>query len=165
LRGIFCIADGLMNYAVAGHPARLHLRALGLISRALMFSPSFSFSIFRLPESAENVGQFPTDGTFVGRPNCDSNMTKCPPAGRDVLQPTETTVITGQRIRLRPHSRLAREWSIPDNAHGTLICSYQVLARDFAPDRVDVRFNSRLVVWGAPAAEFEPIDNVQPKSS
>jgi hypothetical protein len=72
-------------------------------------------------------------------------------------------MITGQRIRLRPQSRLAREWNIPNNAEGTLICRYQILARDFAPDRLDVRFNSRLVVWGAPAAEFEPIEDSQPK--
>jgi hypothetical protein len=72
-------------------------------------------------------------------------------------------MIVGQRIRLRPQSRLAREWSIPDNAVGTLICRYQVLARDFTPDRLDVRFNSRLVVWGAPASEFEPIEDLQPK--
>jgi hypothetical protein len=72
-------------------------------------------------------------------------------------------MITGQRIRLRPQSRLAREWSIPAYAEGTLICRYQILARDLAPDRLDVRFNSRLVVWGAPAAEFETIDDLQPK--
>jgi hypothetical protein len=70
---------------------------------------------------------------------------------------------TGERIRLRPQSRLAREWSIPDSTEGTLICRYQILARDLAPDRLDVRFNSRLVVWGAPAAEFETIDDLQLK--
>jgi hypothetical protein len=72
-------------------------------------------------------------------------------------------MITGQRIRLRAQSRLAREWNLPNNAQGTLICRYQILARDLAPDRLDVRFNSRLVVWGAPAAEFEPIEDPQPR--
>jgi hypothetical protein len=71
-------------------------------------------------------------------------------------------MIAGQRIRLRPQSRLAREWSIPANSEGTLICRYQILARDLKPDRLDVRFNSRLVVWGAPASEFEPTDDAQP---
>jgi hypothetical protein len=72
-------------------------------------------------------------------------------------------MITGQRIRLRPQSRLASEWSLPANAEGTLICHYQILAGDLAPDRLDVRFNSRLVVWGAPAVEFEPIEDSQQK--
>ena len=77
----------------------------------------------------------------------------------------ETSMIAGQRIRLRPQSRLAREWNIPDNAEGTLVCRCRILARDLAPDRLDVHFNSRLVVWGAPAAEFEPIEDSQPKSN
>jgi hypothetical protein len=70
-------------------------------------------------------------------------------------------MIAGQRIRLKRASRLAREWDIPPEAEGTLICHYQSLARDFvAPDRFDVRFSPRLVVWGAPAIEFEPIGDI-----
>jgi hypothetical protein len=72
-------------------------------------------------------------------------------------------MVIGQRIRLRPQSRLAREWNIPPDTEGTLICRYQILARDLAPDRLDVRFNARLVVWGAPAVEFEAIEDSQPK--
>ena len=67
-------------------------------------------------------------------------------------------MIVGQRVRLRPRSRLAREWDIPPGAEGTLLCEYQIRARTFAlPDRLDVRFSQKLVVWGAPAAEFESV--------
>jgi hypothetical protein len=72
-------------------------------------------------------------------------------------------MIAGQRMRLRRSSRLAREWNIPPEAEGTLICHYRTLARGFAtPDRLDVRFSPRLVVWGAPAVEFETIGDVLP---
>ena len=71
-------------------------------------------------------------------------------------------MIVGQRIRLRAQSRLAREWDIPPEAEGTLICEYQVRARNFeAGDRLDVRFNKSLVVWGAPASEFETVDETR----
>ena len=75
-------------------------------------------------------------------------------------------MIVGQRVRLRPRSRLAHEWNIPPEAEGTLICEYQVRARNFAlPDRLDVRFSQKLVVWGAPAAEFETVgETVQAQS-
>ena len=64
----------------------------------------------------------------------------------------------GQRIRLRHASLAAREWGIPPEAEGTVLCEYRVLAdRTGAGERVDVRFNSKVIVWGAPAREFEPV--------
>jgi hypothetical protein len=75
----------------------------------------------------------------------------------------EAIVKTGQRIRLKPSSRAAREWNVPPGAEGTVICRYRILAdRPLASDRLDVRFGPQRVVWGAPAVEFEPIaGNVQ----
>ncbi len=64
----------------------------------------------------------------------------------------------GERIRLRPSSPGAREWSVPRGAEATVICFYRVFAgRPGASDRLDVRFSPKRVVWGAPATEFEPI--------
>ena len=64
----------------------------------------------------------------------------------------------GQRIRLRHPSLAAREWGLPLDAEGVVICEYRLLAdRSGACDRVDVRFNAKTIVWGAPAREFEPI--------
>jgi hypothetical protein len=64
----------------------------------------------------------------------------------------------GQRIRLRPSSRAAREWQLPPDAEGTVLCRYRILAgSSIASERLDVRFNSKTVIWGAPAAEFEVI--------
>jgi hypothetical protein len=71
-------------------------------------------------------------------------------------------VTTTQRIRLRPSSPLAREWNIPPDAEGTVICRYRILARrSLDADRLDVRFGPRTVVWGAPAVEFEAIPDGQ----
>lgn len=75
-------------------------------------------------------------------------------------------VIPEQRIRLRPSSPLAREWNLPPDAEGTVICRYRILARrSLDADRLDVRFGPRLVVWGAPAVEFEAIDEPLPSSA
>ena len=62
------------------------------------------------------------------------------------------------KIRLKPTSPAAREWQVPPGAEGTVLCRYRILAaRPLAPERIDVRFGPRLVVWGAPAAEFEEV--------
>jgi hypothetical protein len=65
---------------------------------------------------------------------------------------------TGQQVRLRATSPLARQWNIAPEAEGTVICCYELLGRAAgAPERLDVRFGPRKVLWGAPAIEFEPI--------
>jgi hypothetical protein len=72
--------------------------------------------------------------------------------------PKEAKLRKGQRIRLRHSSLAAREWGLPLDAEGTVICQYRVLAdRSGAAERVDVRFNAKTVIWGAPANEFETI--------
>ena len=64
----------------------------------------------------------------------------------------------GERIRLRPASPGAREWRLPREAEGTVLCHYRVFAgRPGATDRMDVHFAPEIVIWGAPATEFEPI--------
>ena len=64
----------------------------------------------------------------------------------------------GQRIRLRSAALAAREWGLPGDAVGEVICLYSVLtSRGGHSDRVDVRFNKQTIIWGAPAAVFEPI--------
>lgn len=70
-------------------------------------------------------------------------------------------MIKGQRIRFRRPTVAAREWGVPADAVGTVLCGYRVFKdRTEASERVDVRFNSKLTIWGAPAKEFEPIAEV-----
>jgi hypothetical protein len=64
----------------------------------------------------------------------------------------------GQKVRVKPASRIARDWNIPREALGTVICRYRLLKdKTVAPDRLDVRFSPKLVVWGAPDKEFEVV--------
>jgi hypothetical protein len=64
----------------------------------------------------------------------------------------------GQKVRISSTSRVARQWNIPRDAQGIVTCRYRVLnERATAPDRLDVRFSSKLVVWGAPEEVFEPM--------
>jgi hypothetical protein len=64
----------------------------------------------------------------------------------------------GQQIRLKPSSRAAQEWNLPHGAEGTVICHYRLFSGSpSASERLDVRFSPRMVVWGAPATEFEVI--------
>ena len=64
----------------------------------------------------------------------------------------------GQKVRVRPSSEVSNAWRIPREAPGTVICRYRVLKEDqAAPERLDVRFGQKLVEWGAPDREFEPL--------
>jgi hypothetical protein len=77
----------------------------------------------------------------------------------------EAIVQNEQRIRLKPSSPAAREWNVAPGAEGTIICRYRILAeKSDAADRLDVRFGPQLVVWGAPAAEFESVGPPLPTS-
>jgi hypothetical protein len=69
----------------------------------------------------------------------------------------------GQRLRPR-HPHLAeREWGVPGDAVGTVLCCYRVLIdRSGAADRVDVEFGSGHKIWGAPAEEFAVIPESAP---
>jgi len=74
------------------------------------------------------------------------------------LSHSEANMQKGERIRLRPASPGAREWRIPHEAEGTVLCHYRVFAgKPGASDRMDVYFSSETVIWGAPATEFEPV--------
>jgi hypothetical protein len=71
----------------------------------------------------------------------------------------ETIVEKGQQIRLKYSSRAAQEWNVPVGAEGTVICRYRLFAgRPTESDRLDVRFTPRTIIWGAPATEFEVIE-------
>jgi hypothetical protein len=86
------------------------------------------------------------------------------------LSMLEANMQKGERIRLRPASPGAREWRVPHEAEGTVLCRYRVFAgRPGASDRVDVCFSPETVIWGAPAAEFELVpegsESSQPQRS
>ncbi len=64
----------------------------------------------------------------------------------------------GQRVRIRKSSRAAVDWGVPHGAEGAVMCHYRVVAaRQGAGERLDVKFSSNTVVWGAPASEFEVV--------
>jgi hypothetical protein len=66
-------------------------------------------------------------------------------------------MITGQKVRVRPGSVIARDWKISSDVQGTVLCRYRVLtARSGTPDRVDVRFPGS-TIWGGPADQFENV--------
>ena len=70
------------------------------------------------------------------------------------------TLEVGQRVRFKSTSA-ARYWKIPHDAQGTVMCSYRLLANNrAAPDRLDVRFTPRLVIWGGAAEDFEEIRDI-----
>ena len=68
---------------------------------------------------------------------------------------------TGQRVRLRSASPIARRDHTAAAAIGTVLCSYKVRARSGFPERVDVRFSADTVMWGVAANEFETVEDNQ----
>jgi hypothetical protein len=63
----------------------------------------------------------------------------------------------GQRVRICA-PKLARDWNIPRGTEGTVVCTYRILKEsEAASERLDVRFSSQLMIWGAPSQAFEPI--------
>jgi len=64
----------------------------------------------------------------------------------------------GQKVRIIAQSGVAYQWNIPRDAQGTVICRYRFLRDDRdAPDLLDVRFSTELVVWGASEKAFEAV--------
>ena len=62
---------------------------------------------------------------------------------------------------LQSTSDAARYWKIPQDAQGTVMCAYRLLANNrAAPDRLDVRFTPQLVIWGGAAEDFEEIRDI-----
>ena len=52
-----------------------------------------------------------------------------------------------------------REWGVSCDSVGAILCSYRVeIGRTHMADRVDVRFDDGLTVWGAPACEFAVVE-------
>jgi hypothetical protein len=74
-----------------------------------------------------------------------------------VLPTTKATMKVGQRVRFKSTSA-ARYWKIPQDAQGTVMCSYRLLTSNRArADRLDVRITPQLVIWGGAAEDFEEI--------
>jgi hypothetical protein len=67
----------------------------------------------------------------------------------------------GQRVRFKSTSA-ARNWKIPEDAQGTVMCSCRLLTSNRATraDRLDVRFTPQLVIWGGAAEDFEEIRDI-----
>lgn len=65
---------------------------------------------------------------------------------------------SGQIVRFKPSSPLAKQWGLDEGSSGEVICSYQGKSGySDTGDRIDVRFQEDTVIWAAPAAEFEMI--------
>ena len=68
----------------------------------------------------------------------------------------------GQRLRPVRPAIAEREWGVSGDAVGTVICAYRVASDCLgAPERVDVMFGPRRIVWGAPADEFTPLPEIR----
>lgn len=65
----------------------------------------------------------------------------------------------GQRVRLRAASPIAKRDEMSADAVGTVICSYRVRARPSAPERLDVQFSGKTIMWGVAANEFETVED------
>lgn len=66
---------------------------------------------------------------------------------------------TGQRVRLRAASPIAKRDDMRPDAVGTVLCSYRVRRRVGSPERIDVKFSENSVMWGVAANEFEEIED------
>ena len=62
-----------------------------------------------------------------------------------------------QKVRFKATSQLGRDWQLPADAEGIVICRYRAPGHCAPVDRLDVRFDRR-VIWGGPADEFEIIE-------
>jgi hypothetical protein len=61
----------------------------------------------------------------------------------------------GQSLRPIHPDVAEREWGVSCDSVGAILCSYRVHSDPSGTaDRVDVRFDDGLTVWGAPACEF-----------
>ncbi|MBB4199673.1 hypothetical protein GGD83_003494 [Rhodoblastus sphagnicola] len=65
-------------------------------------------------------------------------------------------MITGETVRLKTASPLARRLNLPREAVGAVMCRYSLLRGGRSAQKLDVQFGPGLVVWGAPAEAFEP---------
>jgi hypothetical protein len=68
-------------------------------------------------------------------------------------------VQTSQKVRFKAASPLSRQFNIPAETLGAVICRYRLLrGGEDANQRLDVRFGPNLVVWGAPDDQFELVE-------
>jgi hypothetical protein len=65
-----------------------------------------------------------------------------------------STIRKGQRLRPLHPAFAEREWGVPRDAVGTVLCCYRP-ERGADGERVDVKFSSGPTLWGAPAKEFK----------
>lgn len=65
---------------------------------------------------------------------------------------------TVERVRIKPASPVAKDWKIPPESIGTVICRYSMpTSCAHRRDRLDVRFTPNIVIWGGPADDFEVV--------
>ncbi len=62
---------------------------------------------------------------------------------------------SGQIVRIKPASPIAVDAGITGDAAGEVLCSYyRTTGPEGEIERLDVRFDDGLVLWGVPASEF-----------
>ncbi len=74
-----------------------------------------------------------------------------------------STLRKGQRLRPLHPALAEREWGIAGDEVGAVLCCYRT-DRAESGVRVDVKFSSGRMVWGAPATEFFVIAEPQPNT-
>ena len=67
-------------------------------------------------------------------------------------------MMTGQKVRVKPSSPIARDWQLPPDHAGTVICSYSLLTkRGGGREWLDVQIRRGLIVWASAAENYELI--------
>jgi hypothetical protein len=70
-----------------------------------------------------------------------------------------------ERVRIKPSSAIGRDWQLPPDAEGTVICRYRLTTRCATRvERLDVKFAGERMIWGGPADEFEVV-SAQPQTA
>ena len=70
----------------------------------------------------------------------------------------------GDRVRFRAGSSVPAGWKVPANSTGTVLATYDLLARLKPPARecIDVALGHDLILWGLRADQFEVLSNNEP---
>jgi hypothetical protein len=89
-------------------------------------------------------------------PDLHCNMRKLSLRPRSKLY-QEAAMNQGDRVRIRPGSAVPEGWKVPAGATGTVLTSYNLLARLRPPTRecVDLDLGAHQILWGLRADQLE----------
>ena len=72
---------------------------------------------------------------------------------------------TGQHVRVRPGSFVARHHALPPDADGVVKCQYKLLRRGpSVTEKVDVQFSENRMIWGVPVKALVVVEEREAKN-